>query len=52
MIPKATWTSSNLESAFARQTSSFGASCKKEQKKEIDQMGCPKPKCHPKGSKK
>jgi hypothetical protein len=32
MIPKATWTSTNLESAFLKQASSLGASCKKKTK--------------------
>jgi hypothetical protein len=52
MISKTTWTSSNLESAFARQTSSFGASCKKEQKKEIDPNGMPKTQMPSKGQQK
>jgi hypothetical protein len=49
MISKTTWTSSNLESAFARQTSLFVASCKKEQKKEIDPNGMPKTQMPSKG---
>ncbi len=52
LIPKATWTSPNLESAFAKQTSSFGASCKKEQKKEIDPNGMPKTQMPSKGQQK
>jgi hypothetical protein len=49
MIPKATWTSTNLESVFLRQASSLGASCKKKQKKEIDLDGMLKTQMPSKG---